>query len=124
MTQAWPAQKRLNAKTTSWNDSPARLAAFGLRFFIQQFPCGQLLFAVVFDDVEQVPPQFPGPTPVPAFGRELAQGTRQHGQGIGPARRADLPKAEAAAAPANQQAAVDARIGWLFSEGPPAAGAG
>src|SRR3990170_1014730 len=89
MTQPWEAQKRLRAKTTSWNDSPAgRLAAFGLCFFIQQFPCGQLLLAVVLDHIEQVSPELFGPAPIPTFAWELPQGAGQHGQGVGPALRA------------------------------------
>src|SRR3972149_9843272 len=125
MTQPWEAQKRLRAKTTSWNDSPAgRLAAFGLCFFIQQFPCGQLLLAVVLDHIEQVSPELFGPAPIPTFAWELPQGAGQHGPGGGPALRAHLPQARAAAAPADKQAAGDAHTGRLGSPGSPAPGGG
>src|SRR3972149_1887810 len=113
MTQPWEAQKRLRAETTSWNDSPAgRLAAFGLCFFIQQFPCGQLLLAVVLDHIEQVSPQLFGPAPVPTFGRELPQGAGQHGQGVGPALRAHLPQARAQASNAGSHPARRTLQSW------------
>src|SRR3989338_2465017 len=107
MTQPWEAQKRLRAKTTSWNDSPAgRLSAFGLRFFIQQFPCGQLLLAVVFDHVQQVSPELFGPAAFPTLAGELPERAGEHRQGVGPTLRAHLAQARAAAAPADQQDAV------------------